>query len=150
MSISGNGNLHVLVPTYLCLALFHLPWGQLWTLTKSCPLRNRPVLLRKDHPILSTTAYWHLNNQMYTTTKRQHAPIKHTCKKPILIAYTVKQECEGGRAGQSSTASKAEPPSVPPLSISSLINIGTGIYPTQPHNQPKPLRTIKQCHWVSI
>ncbi len=136
--------------TYTCSALFYLPWGQLWTLTTSCPLHYWLVLLRKDHPILSTTAYWHSNNPIYTTIKWLHAPKKHIRKKPILIAYTIKQECGGGSAGHSSTASEAERPSVPPLSISSLINIGTGIYPTQPHNQPNPLRTIKQRHRVSI
>jgi hypothetical protein len=75
---------------------------------------------------------------------------KHIRKKPILVAYTLKQECGGGSLGHSSTASEAEPPSVPPLSISPLINIGPGIYPTQPYNQPKPLRRIERCHRVSI
>ncbi len=128
-------------------ALFHLPWGQLWTLTMPCLLCKWPVLLRKDCLILPTTVYWYSNNPMYTTTKCQHAPkAHHLSKKPILVAYTFKQECGGGSAGHSSTASEAEPSSVPPLSISSLINMGTGIHPTQPHNQPESLRTIERCH----
>jgi hypothetical protein len=119
------------------LSLGHL--GSTNTPLSSC---SWLIQLSGDHP-LSTTVYWHSNNPIYTTTKQRHAPKKHIHKKPILVAYIVKQECGGGSAGHSNKASEAEPPSVPPSSISSLINIGTGIYPTQPHNQPKPLRTIE-------
>jgi hypothetical protein len=104
--------------------------------------------LRKECPILSTTAYWHTNNQIKTTKKFQHAPKRHIQKKLIHSAFAVKQECQGGSAGHSSMASEAEPPSIPPSFSSSLLNTGTGIYPTQPHNQPETLRTIEQ--WVFI
>jgi hypothetical protein len=103
--------------------------------------------LRKDHLILSTTAYWHKNNQINTKTKHQHAPKKHIRKNPLHSASAVKQEGGGIGAGHPSTASEVDPLSVPPLSISSLINIGTGIYPTQPYNnQPETFRTIKRCY----
>jgi hypothetical protein len=107
------------------------------------------IQLNGDHPLFSTVR-WHTNNLSITTIICQHAPKKHNSKKPIPVAYTAKQECGGGSAGHSSTASDAEPPSVPPSYISSLINIGASIYPTQPHNQPEPLRAIEQCHRVSI
>jgi hypothetical protein len=107
------------------------------------------IQLSGDCPLFST-ARWQTNNLSITTIICQHAPKKHIHKKPILVAYTIKQECGRGSAGHSSAASEAEPPSVPQSFISFLINIGTSIYPTQPHNQPEPLRTIEQCHQVSI
>jgi hypothetical protein len=139
----ANPAAFTLLFTYTCSAFYHLPWGQLWTLTMSYPLRNQPILLRKDRPILSTTAYWHKNNQINTTSKCRHAPKKHIRNKPLYSASAVKQEGGGISVGHPSAASEGDPLSVPPLSISSLINIGTGIYPTQPYNQPKTFRTIK-------
>ncbi len=127
----------------MCFILCHSQGVQLWTLTTSYPLRSRPILLRKDRPNIST-ACWHMNNQIITTTKRRHAPKKHTHKKHILFASIVKQEGVGGSAGHSSTASEEELLSVPQLSFSYLINIGTGIYTTQLGNQTKNLRAIKK------
>ncbi len=83
-----------LLLTYMCSALYHLPWGQLWTLTTLYPLRNQPILLRKNHPILSTTVYWHENNQINTITKCQHAP-KARFKKSSPLC--IRSQAEGWR-----------------------------------------------------
>ncbi len=95
-----------------------------------------------DHPMISTVC-WHTNNQITTTSKRRHTTKKHIQKKHILCASTFKQEGGGDSGGHSSAASEVEPSLVPQLSMSYMINIGTGIYLTQFHNHPKNLRTVE-------
>ena len=67
-----------------------------------------------------------------TTSKQRHAPKKHIRKKHILIANAFKQAGGGGGAGHPKAASKVEP-SVAQSSVPYLINVGTGIFSTQPH-----------------
>ncbi len=115
---------------------------QLWTQTTFLPSCKVPILMSMDCLMLST-ACWHTNNQITTTSKCQHAPKKQIWKEHILWASIYKQEGGGGSVGHSSTASEVEPSLVPQSSISYMINIGTGISFTRFHTQPKNLRTMK-------
>jgi hypothetical protein len=128
---------------YRCSIFCHLQGVQLWTPTTLPPLRRVPILMSTDCPMLST-ACWHTNYQINTTSKRQHAPKKRIRKKHILCASIFKQEGGSGSVGHSSAASEVEPSLVPQSSMSYMINIETGIYLTQFHNHPKNLRTVER------
>jgi hypothetical protein len=124
-------------PVVFTISIFcHLHGVQLWTPTTHLPLHRVPILMSTDCPMLSTGC-WHTNNHITITTKHRHAPKKHIHKKHILLASIVNQVGDGGSAGRSSAASEVELLSVPQSSISYLINIQTGISPTQLHNTPR-------------
>jgi hypothetical protein len=81
---------------YTCSIFCHLQGVQLGTPTMFLPLRRVPILMSTDHTMLST-ACWHTNNQITTTSKHQHAPKKHTQKTYLLRSSIFKQEGGGGR-----------------------------------------------------
>jgi len=89
-----------------------------------------------------STLCWHINNQITTTSKHQHAQKKHIPKKHILYASIFKQEGAGGSVEHSSAASEVEPSLVPQSCMHYMINIGAGIFFTKFHNHPKNLRTV--------
>jgi hypothetical protein len=70
-----------------------------------------------DRHMLSA-ACWHTNNQITTTSKRQHALKKHIQKKHILCASISKQKGGDGSVGHSSSAQEVEPSLFPQSSAS--------------------------------
>ena len=75
---------------------------------------------------------WHTNKKITTTSKQRHAPKKHIRKRHIFVAIAFKQAGGCSGAGHPKAVVKVAP-SVARSSVSYLINVGSGIFSTQPH-----------------
>jgi hypothetical protein len=111
----------------------HFPQGmQLWGPLAKNSLRKGTIQLLLGSSLFSITQRLTQPPHITTTSKQRHAPKKHIRKKHILIANAFKHAGGGGGAGHPKAASKVEP-SVAQSSVPYLINVGTGISSTQPH-----------------
>ncbi len=72
---------------YTCSIFCHLQGVQLWTPTTLPTSRRVPILMSTDCPMLST-ACWHTNNLINTTSKGRHVRKRHPNKAyPLCIHF---------------------------------------------------------------